>query len=318
MSDLDLIDRLADGAWHSAADLGLTAKETEALHQRLLAGFGLEVRHDPALGLRLWPPLDLLDSGIVASALDARGLAPFPVYVHRSIDSTNRWLLDRARRRDEAPALCLAEHQSAGHGRHGRPWVSPYGRNLYLSLAWRFRAPPAPANALPLVCAVALAGRLEGLGATEIGLKWPNDLLLDGAKLGGLLLETAANGRLWVIGLGLNLYLPPALRSGIGQPVAQLREIPAFAPPVRNALAAEMTLALVSALDSFVRQGPGPFLERWARYDILRHRRVRLHHGSEPLEGECLGVAPDGALRLATPAGERRLFAGEIEACRWQ
>ena len=133
MKDLDLLERLADGAWHRPPET-----DVEALARRLGAACGVEIQADPERGLRLPRPLDLLDPVRLQTAL-----APWPVHVHGSLDSTNRWLLDRLSRDGEAPALCLAEHQSAGRGRQGRRWVSPFGCNLYLSLAWRFPAPPA-------------------------------------------------------------------------------------------------------------------------------------------------------------------------------
>lgn len=314
MKDLraQLARRLADGRFHSgeslARDLGVS-RSAVWKHVRALAGLGLDIQSVPGRGYRLAEPLELLDADAIRAALPVAWRERLGVAAAFSLDSTSARL---AALPDAAlPAACLAEHQSAGRGRRGRVWVSPPGGNLYLSLGWRFAALPPDFPALGLAAGVAVCEALAGFGLEEPGLKWPNDLVAQGGKLGGLLLEVSGEppGPCRVIlGLGLNLRMPRDIE--VGQ---AWTELAALGPlPGRNRLAAALLGALCAMLDTFATAGFAPFRGAWERRDVLRGRLVEVRTEAGRVQGRALGVAADGALRLWLSDGERRFYSGEV------
>lgn len=243
---------------------------------------------------------DALDGAAIAAALaSATRTRLRDVEVVDAIDSTNAELL----RRSSTRIALLAGSQSAGRGRRGRAWTSPPGANLYLSLAWP--APPSPG--LPLALGVATA---EALADPRIRVKWPNDLVADGRKLGGLLIE-ASGGRA-VIGLGLNVRMPAG--TSIDQPWTDLATL--GAAPSRNALAARVLDAWIAALLAFESEGLAAFGERWARRDALAGERVRVLDGAHVVHGIARGIAADGALRVDVDGTEARFHSAEVSVRR--
>lgn len=212
-----------------------------------------------------------------------------------------------------ARAARIADAQTAGRGRRGRSWSMPDGGNLALSLFARLRRPAAQQGGLSLALGVACAERLRCAGLAEVGLKWPNDLLARGRKLGGLLIELArgdAQGCEAVIGLGLNLRLPAGADPGwIG-----LAELGADVEPLEAA--AWMLDALLPALDDFDRGGFEAFAERWPALDLLAGHAAWVEAAGERIEGRVAGVRADGALRLATASGERSFLSADVSLRR--
>ncbi|NML16224.1 biotin--[acetyl-CoA-carboxylase] ligase [Azohydromonas caseinilytica] len=215
---------------------------------------------------------------------------------------------------DTQPCLLVAEHQTRGRGRLGRTWQSTPGASLTFSLSLPFE--PVDWSGLSLSVGVALADALDPLQpgqAPRIGLKWPNDLwLIDapvvGRKLGGVLIETVAVGRrrMAVVGVGLNLHPQPVRDAASG--VASLSELdPAVTAP---ATLHRVALSLAQVLRQHEREGFRPFVERYARRDLLQGRPVTTT--APALEGIARGVAEDGALLVETPQGLQRLSSGEV------
>lgn len=279
---------------------------------------GVAVRATPGRGYELLQPLDLLDAGTIARALrPATAVALARLDVAWSVDSTNAVLLRETEPAQGAHVL-LAEHQTAGKGRQGRHWHSPLAANLYLSASRAFSGGLARLGGLGLAAGVAVAKALQAAGVESVRLKWPNDLVVSGAdadrKLGGLLVEGSgqpAGSARAVIGLGLNVRMPPGGAHDIDQPWVDLRgQIDAV--PSRNELAAGVLDHLLPALETFDRDGLSPFLDAFARLDALRGRPVVLHGHREPVAGIALGVAEDGALRVEVGGHERRLHSGEV------
>ncbi|HET6604124.1 MAG TPA: biotin--[acetyl-CoA-carboxylase] ligase [Xanthomonadaceae bacterium] len=233
-------------------------------------------------------------------------------YLH-TVDSTNAELLRRGVTGDRAQVL-IADAQSAGRGRLGRSWISPPGASLYLSLARRLRIDARQAPALTLVAGVACAEALSALGVDRIGLKWPNDLVIEARKLGGILVESATggDGLAVVIGIGINLALPGEAAAAIDQPWTDLARVLGPAGPGRAAVAAAVLSLLLPALDEFERTGFSSFASRYAALDALRGRPVRLEDGRGGHTGLALGLAENGALRVRHEDGERRYLSGEV------
>ncbi len=224
--------------------------------------------------------------------------------------STNADLLARAARL-ERPVLLLALRQHAGRGRAGRSWLSSEG-SLTFSLAWKLRLPLHALAGLPLAVGVALAETLASLDV-RVQLKWPNDVLKDGAKLAGVLIETqgGADGALWaVIGVGMNLTLPDHLEQQIGRPAASA---PWLASMPRAALMAALLKALEEALAQFEQHGFGAFCARWNRLHAWQgHPVAIIDHGATLHEGVAAGVDDSGALLLDTAGGRIAIVAGDV------
>lgn len=315
-----VIRLLADGEIHSgealAERLGISrAAVWKAVH-KAGAALGLEIRRIRGRGYALDAPLELLDRDRILAALGAearRHIADLRIF--DDIDSTNSYLMREAQAGAPGGTLCLAERQSAGRGRHGRTWVSPYGANLYLSLLWRYPMAPAGLGGLSLACGAAVAGVLEDEGLADIALKWPNDVLWQGRKLAGLLLEVAGESQgpsLVVVGLGLNTRLGAVEAAGIDQPWVDLASIPSAAGKGRNQLAAGITKRLVGTLSTYGRDGFAPFLRAWERFDLYRGTRVALRLGDRSWVGIHAGVTAQGALRLEVEGRVATFAAGEV------
>lgn len=224
-------------------------------------------------------------------------------------ESTN----DEALRRVAEPSLVGvgAGIQTAGRGRRGRTWLSPAG-GLYYSWIARPRFDQTHGGALPLLAAVAIAETCASLGVA-VELKWPNDVLVGGRKLCGVLCEARPGaGRAWtaVVGIGLNLSTPDG-----GWPP----EIPATAldahareVPAPRTLATHLSERLQGWLDRVPSEGLAPVLRAWERSGPPRGATLR----RDEMVGTFDGLAPDGGLRLATETGVVVVHAGDVERVR--
>lgn len=225
--------------------------------------------------------------------------------------STNADLLARAASLDW-PLLLVAEHQTAGRGRAGRSWLSAPDASLTFSLAWRFPGPVQTLAGLPLAVGVALA---EALAALDVParLKWPNDVLKDGAKLAGVLIETqsTSDGATWaVIGVGMNLLMPDDLELRIGRDAAGA---PWLAQMERESLIAQLLDKLAVVLREFELAGFGAFSARWNRLHAYQDKVVTIIDGGVVLhEGVAAGVDEAGRLLLDTAAGRVVIVAGDV------
>ncbi|RNE94426.1 bifunctional biotin--[acetyl-CoA-carboxylase] ligase/biotin operon repressor BirA [Marichromatium sp. AB32] len=316
-----LIRLLADGEVHSgeavAAHLGITRAAVWKALRKAAERFGLALESVRGRGYRLAQPLELLERERLLAAMSEQGRARLArLDIHDQIDSTNAWLMREAAAGAPSATLCLAEQQSAGRGRRGRTWVSPFGVNLYGSLLWRSPLAPAALGASSLVAGVVVAEQLAALGVEGVALKWPNDVLWERRKLAGLLLEVAGESQgpsHLVVGIGINLRMAADQGAAIDQPWVTLAEaLPAEVEGVRNALAGRLAEALLEALADYERAGLAPFLARWERFDTLRGQPVALHLGERVIRGRYAGIESDGALRLETAEGVRRFQAGEV------
>lgn len=232
------------------------------------------------------------------------------VEVVQQTGSTNADLLARAGRLS-GPLLLACEAQTAGRGRAGRSWLSAPGASLTFSLAWKFDLPAQGLAGLPLAVGVTLAEVLGALGV-KVQLKWPNDLLKDGSKLAGILIETqgAAGGTWAIIGIGLNLALPDELEAAIGRPVASATWL---AQMDRNVLLARLLDGLAGMADEFTARGFAPFTARWNRLHGWQGHIVRVVDGATVLhEGVAAGVDELGQLLLDTDGGRVRVVAGDV------
>jgi BirA family transcriptional regulator, biotin operon repressor / biotin---[acetyl-CoA-carboxylase] ligase len=245
-----------------------------------------------------------------AASIAALSVCGVQVEVVHETGSTNADLLARAPMLD-APLLLIAENQTAGRGRAGRSWLSSAGHSLTFSLAWRFEAGPQALSGLPLAIGVALAETLARLGV-QVRLKWPNDVLKDGDKLAGVLIETApAETGIWaVIGIGLNLVMPDEMEQLIGRSVAAA---PWLARMDRSELMAALLDGLAGVLREFERTGFAAFAARWNLLHEYQGSEVRILDRGEVLhEGIAAGVDDAGRLLLDGPQGRIAIAAGDV------
>jgi BirA family biotin operon repressor/biotin-[acetyl-CoA-carboxylase] ligase len=246
-----------------------------------------------------------------AAAIAALSRSGVAVEVVAQTGSTNADLLARASTL-AAPLLLIAEHQSAGRGRAGRSWLSSPEGSLTFSLAWRFDGGPQALLGLPLAVGVALADTLGTLGQ-QVQLKWPNDVLKDGDKLAGILIETqsAPGGGTWcVIGIGLNLLMPDEMEAQLGRSAAGM---PWLARMDRDALMAALLDGLADCLREFTARGFAAFSARWnLRHAWQGETVVLLDGGVVRHEGRAAGVDDSGRLLLDTDEGRITVMAGDV------
>ena len=304
-----LLGLLADGRWHRGEDLaqgfGISRAAIAGRVQKL-AERGVDVSSEPGRGYRLAAPLSLLDAEAIRAAA---GDTACRIEVAGWIDSTNARLLAADPAGD--PQALVAEAQSAGRGRLERPWQSPPGENIYLSLARGFEQWPQPVGCLPLAVGVAVWRVLRGLGLEQVRIKWPNDLWVDGRKLGGILIEQRGElgGRCRVVvGVGLNAGRAPA---GLDEATG-LAELLGEAAPARNRLAGELVRDIDAALTSFSASGFVPFAHDFERADLLRNQPVRVRFGERWQDGVAVGIRSDGALQLRGDEGLQAVHAGDV------
>jgi len=204
-----------------------------------------------------------------------------------------------------------ADHQTAGRGRRGRRWHSPAGCGLYFSWLARPRFDQSRGAALPLLAAAAVADLVAGYGPEPV-LKWPNDVLVDGRKVAGILCEARGTPRSWiaVVGIGLNVRRPPGGWPAEVPGIA-LTEVLAegSARPTARSLAGPLLDRLSHWLIAVERSGLGPVIDAWSRYAPPAGTRMR----QGGVHGAFAGLAPDGALRLETDAGIATIHAGEVD-----
>jgi BirA family biotin operon repressor/biotin-[acetyl-CoA-carboxylase] ligase len=315
-----LLEHLADGRTHSGTDLAAALGVTRAAVWKQLARLrdcGLAVDAVRGRGYQLRRPIDLLDRSEILCAVDAatrERLARLDVFAE--LDSTNAFLLAQAPPARQHLDACLAEYQQAGRGRRGRPWVAPLGGGLCLSVGWLFEAPPPAFSCLSLALGVVVRRVLAALAGIEIGLKWPNDLVFERRKLGGILVEVAAEaqGACHVVaGIGLNLAMRAETLAEIcdwPEGAVDLDSI-AVVQPGRCRLAAGLISACGQMFADFEDQGFAAFADEWHAADSLSGKQV-LVSGALEAAGRVVGIADDGALLLATESGRTRIVAGDV------
>jgi BirA family biotin operon repressor/biotin-[acetyl-CoA-carboxylase] ligase len=257
----------------------------------------------------------LLDRDEILSHLAENSLAVDRLYVHREVNSTNLCLLEKNIDAQQlSGAVCVAEMQSAGRGRCDRIWVATPYCNVMLSASWHFELPAARLAGLSLAAAVSTIRALQDYGVGNVGLKWPNDIVWQEKKLGGLLVETRSAGQqstLAIVGLGINVRLAEDDAALIDQPWVDLAAIIGVVD--RNRLVAFIITRLHEMFREFATMGFAPFQPEWERLDVFANRWVCLQQGKHTIEGQVLGVDANGGLRVIDSLGiVKTFYTGDI------
>ncbi len=324
MPKTTLLPLLASGEYCSGQVLAdaLGVSRTAVWKQlNALADYGLEIESVKGRGYRIPGGIDLLDAALVRAALSpqAAGLLTRLVLLE-TIDSTNAEAMRQVEAGEGAGLVCSAEQQSAGRGRRGRVWVSPFARNLYLSVVWQYHQGAAALEGLSLAVGVAVARALAANDLPPVQLKWPNDVVYQGAKLGGALLEmtgdTAGTCQV-IVGVGLNVAMPGTAATAIDQAWTDIETMSGGVHPGRNALLAALLNELLPLLAGFEQQGFAPWRNEWQALDAFAGEPVVLHAGTQNMTGIACGVDVRGALQLETAAaGMQSIYGGEISLRR--
>lgn len=302
---LQIIDILADGQIHSGEQLGERLGMTRAAinkHIKTLRSWGLDIQTITSKGYQLPMQINLLNKQCIEKYVTGTQIIVEPV-----IDSTNQYMLDRIPNLQSGDT-CLAEYQSAGRGRRGRQWISPFGCNLYLSTYWKLEQGPAAAIGLSLVVGIVIAETLNKLCGNKVKVKWPNDLYMNDKKLAGILVElTGKTGDAAhiIIGIGINIGMNKSIikkDETINQAWSALTD--EVENIERNELAGNIINTLKKSLLIFEKQGLKPFLSRWFELDNFLERNVKLLIGNDIIVGVEKGINEQGALLLQKENGE--------------
>ena len=288
-----------------ATELGISRAAVNK-HIDALETYGVAIYSVKGRGYKLANPISLIDASRLVQSIDNR------CFYFDEIASTNGFLLDHITELKNGD-VCVAEYQSAGRGRRGRTWVSPYGHHLYFSLFWTFPQGMAQAMGLSLVVACTLVEVLKSFGVENIGVKWPNDIYLDNKKLAGILIEMSGQADSLcqlIIGVGVNMAMSEEQGKGIDQPWSDLSELVDM--PDKTALVIALHKQLKRDIQLFEREGLAAFKTRWQAADLFYGREIRLLMGEKSVEGICRGVDEQGAVLLETADGVQAFIGGEI------
>ena len=256
---------------------------------------------------------DLLSRDDILAELSGAARAWITVLeIHDQIDSTNSHLMRQAAHDDVEGRICLAEQQTAGRGRRGRTWLSPKGANIALSIGLRLAVPNERISSLSLVVGMAVADVVARYTTAQVGLKWPNDILLGEAKLGGILIELARMEApaTVVIGVGLNVGGAALVRDSVDRPVADLADYSDALS--RSELAGALVSSIYDFCLNFEQVGFAAMREAWLDLHVYQGREVRLIVGERTVRGTVCGVTATGELELDTAEGRLTFGSGEV------
>ena len=321
LPQMALLQLLADGREHSGQELAniLGVSRTSIWKQLAkLEPLGIEVVSRPGHGYCIAGGLDLLSQQQILTGLDDRSAEIIDqLIVLNAVDSTNAFLLRQEPA--ERMTICLAECQTAGRGRRGRTWVSPFAKNIYLSLKITIESGINAFEGLSLAVGVASVRALSSLNISGLQLKWPNDLLWRGRKLGGILIEVVGDpaGRCHIVlGIGLNVSSEKSMQASIEQPWVSLADIGrslAIPVPGRSAIVAAMLNEIAPLLADYEEKDFSYYRDEWQSLNAHAGQCVDIHLGAHAVSGVVLGVNPVGALLLQTKdKGEMVFHGGEV------
>jgi BirA family biotin operon repressor/biotin-[acetyl-CoA-carboxylase] ligase len=312
-----ILQVLKDGEFHSGESLGerLGVSRTAVWKQlQKLEAIGLQLESVKGTGYRVPAGFELLDEQHIRDQVSIP-LQLAQLEIFQSIDSTNKYLRERADKADYVRSVVLAESQLSGRGRRGKTWVSPFAANIYLSTLWDFEGGAEALGGLSLAVGVAVRRALLQVGLENVQLKWPNDIYVGQKKLGGILLEMLgdpAGHCSVVVGVGINVSMPIEAGEEIDQDWTDINS-QLNMPVSRNALAAALISHLLVLLDSFQATGFGPYRDEWQSADAFKGQQATVTTVRDSTSGTVIGVDNGGALEMQLASGKvQRFIGGEL------
>ncbi|MEZ9142619.1 MULTISPECIES: bifunctional biotin--[acetyl-CoA-carboxylase] ligase/biotin operon repressor BirA [unclassified Shewanella] len=275
-------------------------------HIAQLETYGVDIFSVKGKGYKLANQLPIFDKSKLVNNIENRCF-----YFHE-IESTNAFMLQHA---DELKNgdICIAEYQSAGRGRRGRQWVSPYGQHVYASLFWRLNQGMNAAMGLSLVVACSIVTSLKAFGVDGLGVKWPNDIYRDNKKLAGILIELSGHSIdecNLVIGFGINMSMSEQHAEQIDQPWSDLTSLNSM--PDKTELLTAIHKQLKIDLMQFEAEGMEPFISQWQEYDLFYDKQINLLMAPNNVTGTCKGIDKQGAVLLEHNGVITSYIGGEI------
>ncbi len=321
MLKIELFKILCDGQFHSGTELGTRLHCSRSAIWKainvLKSEFNANIFSVRGRGYRLNHAIELLDEHLIVNALTTNAKkAVNNIDVFFSLDSTNDYLISDTKLNkynNSICQICLAEYQHKGKGRRGKQWISPIGGNIYCSLSWNFNKSFHELAGLSLAVSVGIANFLEQHGVSGVELKWPNDILWQGKKLLGVLLEMhgeASGPCTTIIGIGINFKMAN-LNVDIDQPWCDLSSILKTLPS-RNTFTANLIDNLISSIQLFERQGLAAFLALWQQYDVIRDKPIIIKKSDSIEQGIARGIDSSGALLVEQNGHIAPLYSGDV------
>jgi len=306
-----LVNQLSDGAFHSGSSLGASLGVSRAAIWKALgrlSEFNLDIETVKGKGYRLRGGIDLLNFDEILEEIPFCYQEKININLLLSTESTNSWLMSK---KDPSKKfeICISEMQKGGKGRRGKVWVSPFGKNIYLSIAFDLQGGVEALNGLSLVIGLAVIRVLKKLGLAEAVLKWPNDIWVDSRKAAGILVELqgeATTGWRVVAGVGLNVCMDESDGAAIDQPWISIAESISCR---RSELAGMMISTLVDVMGDYQEKGFESFMSEWEESDFLKGKSIQSSGGGS---GIAAGINAQGALLVETSEGKSCINAGEV------
>jgi len=310
-SILPIVKALNSGGYWDGTTLGNNLNISRAAVWKAiqkLVDYQIQVVSIKGKGYSLLEPLILLEKDLIQKNMQHKRIE---LEVFESLDSTNSHL--KSYFQDKKNRACIAETQTAGRGRFNRKWHSSFGHNIYLSLLYHFDKDVSDLAGLSLVLSLSVINSLKPYGL-KLGAKWPNDILYEGQKIGGILIELQAESHgasHAIIGLGLNVNMLSSSKMQIPSPWSSLRKATGFYID-RNELSAKILNDFLDHLALFQAHGFSYFLKDWHKHDTLIQERVRLTQNKNHIEGQYMGINKYGHLLIDAGMGVQEFSSGDV------
>lgn len=315
---MELLQRLSDGQFHSGVDLAQSLNTSRTTISKRVAYWqqqGLDIDIVNGKGYRLQQPIQWLNQQAIWQAIPHQTQALINEFeVQLQVSSTNDVVAQQLKQKQQSGVVCLAEMQQAGRGRRGRTWVSPPAGTFYGSVGWIYPQGFQVLEGLSLAVGVAVLEALASCGVEGLSLKWPNDILWQGKKLAGVLIEMSAevDGACYVVvGVGVNLALPQSSKAHITQQAVDVKEIIGKVVD-RQQITVALISHIVSLLADYAQQGFGAWRSKWQSYDALYGQPVHVLGLAESIVGMAQGIDTTGAFLIQTATGLQAISGGEV------
>jgi BirA family transcriptional regulator, biotin operon repressor / biotin---[acetyl-CoA-carboxylase] ligase len=311
-----LVVILSDGQFHSgeylAEQLGVSRTAIWKLINKLQS-WQIAIFAVRGKGYKIPDGLTLIDSEYLRRAVGEKAKLLSEIKVLPTVDSTSSYMTQWWKEQPGVGKICISEHQTAGRGRKGRKWVSPFGANLYFSIGLSLPMGLSALGGLSLAVGIGLTKLLNQYTDRKVSLKWPNDILVDGRKLAGILVEASGDSTdnsFLNIGIGINWAMDDQ-EEQIDQPWANLKSVLAIEID-RNQLLTNILLEIDQLLDRYIEQGFQGFRRDWAEQSAFYGRPIVLHTRNGMVSGVETGVDRSGAIIIKTSEGDKSFYSGEV------